>query len=82
MTEKTIEIKVYEGVMITFKGKELFCESPADIWKAFKWDIENDDMARQCATEITRNLIAFGQLDIPNDNGENIHLQVIPCKAD
>ena len=71
-------IKICDGVMMTYKGESERLESPRDIWDAFGWDIDADPMAKACADKITSALICFGYCDLPDADGVNIHLEMIP----
>ena len=77
---KTITIKMYEGVKLTCRDRTEFFEGPRDIWDAFGWDIDNDETAADCAREVTRCLIGLGYCDLKDNDGDTIHLEVVPCK--
>lgn len=75
-------IKLYDGVIMNYKGKTYNYEHPADLWEAFGWDTENDEMAHQCALEITRNLIGWGFCKFNDDNGREVYIELIPAKEE
>lgn len=75
-------IKLWDGVNVITEDETIFCEGARDIWELFKWDIDNDPMAKECATEITRQLFCFHECDLSAmNNGKKLLLRVVPCKA-
>lgn len=78
---ETIEIKLWDGIRIITETENEIVEGPADLWKTFGWDIENDTDAKECATIITRELFCFGQIDLTQMNhGNLLFLKVVPAK--
>ena len=75
-------IKIWDGVNVITENETIFCESPSAIWQLFGWDVENDPNARECATEINRQLFCFHEVDLTAmNNGNKLLLRVVPCKA-
>ena len=79
--KEAFTIKLYDGVkVITEDGTQTVKYLP-DLWKMFKWDIENDPNAKECAGIITRELICFGRIDLSAMNhGRLLHLVLIPAQ--
>lgn len=71
------EIKLYDGVKVQYKGKTEIYESPLELRQSFGWDIDNDQLAKDCAREITRHLLMFGYCKIDDDNGREIYIEFI-----
>lgn len=72
-------IKILDGVNVCTENEKVFCEGPTDIWKLFKWDVENDPNAKECATIITRELLTWGEIDLSAMNkGKKLLLKVVP----
>lgn len=57
-------IKLWDGWKVTYDGEETVCKSPPEVWELFKWDIDNDPNAKECADIITREIYCFGSIDI------------------
>lgn len=76
-------IKLWNGWRVYYDGKVKVCESPVEVWEMFNWDIENDPKAKECATEITRQMMMFGHLDLTKmAHGKSLVLDVIPVSDD
>lgn len=79
MEKKSYEIKIAGGVILNYDGMEEVLKGPADIWQVFKWDIVNDENAKQCADIIARELLCFGYIDLSAMcNGHTCTLTMIP----
>lgn len=57
-------IKIMDGVKVITSDGIKRLNSPLALWKYMGWDIKKDEMASKCATEITRNLLCFGRVDL------------------
>lgn len=75
------EFKIWEGVNVITDEETHFCESPSALWQLFGWDVEGDQNARDCATEINMQLFCFHFCDLTAlNNGKKLLLEVVPCK--
>lgn len=84
MTSKTFKIKLYDGVIVKSDGEEIRLDHIADLWPLFKWDIKNDESAKAAALEVTRQLIAFGYVDMSAaiPKGHTLTVEIIPPTND
>lgn len=72
-------LKLYDGIKLTHNGNVDILKCFPDIWVRFGWDIESDREADKCASMITRELIAFGFIDLSMlTDGEELKLEIIP----
>lgn len=60
---KAIEIFPH-GINLVIDGETTNCKSPAELWEALGWDIENDKNASECAMIVTKNLYCFAEVDL------------------
>lgn len=67
-TEK-IEIELYHGLTVTYKGETERLDYICDLWPMFGWDIQNDPKAKECSMEITRELVCFGECTLRANDG-------------
>ena len=77
-------IKIMDGLKVITSNEIIELREggfPA-LWKYFGWDIENDPNADACATEITRQLICFGRVDLSEWalHSSTLIVEVIPCE--
>ena len=80
MAKRTI--KLFEGVKVVYDGEETIVKSPAELWEMFNWDIKNDPEADAAASEVTRQLIGWGYIDMTPamPNGHTLTVEIIPVK--
>lgn len=57
-------IKLFNNIVLVIDGNEERFEHYPDLWKRFNWDIDKDPKAGDCASEIVRAMIMFGEIDI------------------
>ena len=62
-------IKLYDGVAVNFRGETKRYDYIPDLWEAWRWDIESDQKAKQCAEETTRQLFCMGECVISLPEG-------------
>ena len=81
---ENFSIKLYDGVIVKSDGKEIRLDYIADLWPLFKWDIENDESASAAALEVTRQLMAFGYVDMSAaiPKGHTLTVEIIPPTND
>lgn len=77
----TRKIKICDGFKLITSDKVYRLKSPMEIWKAFGWDIDKDKEASASATEITRQLLCFGRIDLSQFTGDHktCIIEVIPA---
>lgn len=56
-------IKIMDGLKVITSDGVKRINGMKSLWKYMGWDL-SDKMTDQCATEITRNLICFGRVDL------------------
>ena len=78
----TKSLKIYDGIMMLYKGETQKIDSFPDLWKMFGWDIKNDPKAKECSLEIVRTLYCWGDITLNDTKGCPMHLQIIRPEID
>lgn len=73
-------IKIADGNKVTHGDKVYIMEGFSQLWDLLGWDIKNDEQASECATEITRCLVAMGFVDLSpmSTDGKTLTVEVVP----
>lgn len=79
MKKKSIEL--YKGVIVCHKGKVTNLDYICELWDLFGWDIKNNKDADECAKAITRQLFIYGYIDLKDNDGCPIHIEIAPSEV-